>query len=60
MYNLLMEVYGDECLPHTQVFEWIKRFKDANIGKIGEIVRKNCCLSIRAVAELSNIDKESV
>jgi hypothetical protein len=27
MYNLLMEVYGDECLSHTQVFEWFKRFK---------------------------------
>jgi hypothetical protein len=25
-YNLLMEVYGDECLSGTQVFEWFKRF----------------------------------
>jgi hypothetical protein len=67
-YNLLIEVYGDECLSHSQVFEWFKRCKeglgeieddptpsrpctsqtDANIGKVGEIVR---CLSIRAVAE---------
>jgi hypothetical protein len=23
-----MEVYGDECLSHIQVFEWIKRFKE--------------------------------
>jgi hypothetical protein len=79
-YNLLMEVYGDECLSHTQVFEWFKKFKegreeikdnprtgwpctsktDANTEKVGEIVRKNRCLSIRAVAELANIDKESV
>jgi hypothetical protein len=28
MYNLLMEVYGDDCLSHTQVFEWFKRFKE--------------------------------
>jgi hypothetical protein len=21
-YSLLMEVYGDECLTRTQVFEW--------------------------------------
>jgi hypothetical protein len=67
-YNLLIEVYGDECLFRTQVFEWFIRFKegrgeieddpcpgrpctsqtDANIGKVGEIVRG---LSIRAVAE---------
>jgi len=33
---------------------------DANIEKVGEIVRRNCCLSIRAVAELINIDKETV
>jgi len=28
MYNLLMKVYGDKCLYHTQVFEWLKTFKD--------------------------------
>ena len=33
---------------------------DANIEKVGEIVRRNCCLSIRAVAELINIDMETV
>ena len=27
MYYLLKKVYGDECLSHTQVFEWFKRFK---------------------------------
>jgi hypothetical protein len=78
-HSVLMEVYGDECLSHTQVFGWFKRFKEgrgeikeicnpwpctskthANIEKVSEIVRKNCCLSIRAVAELANIDKESV
>jgi hypothetical protein len=32
-YSLLMEVYGDECLSRTQVFEWFKRFK----GGRGEI-----------------------
>ena len=33
---------------------------DANIEKVGEIVRQNRRLSIRAVAELINIDKETV
>jgi hypothetical protein len=33
MYNLLMEVHGDECLAHTQVFEWFRRFKEG----MGEI-----------------------
>ena len=33
---------------------------DANIEKVGEIVRQNRHLSIRAVAELINIDKETV
>ena len=27
-YELLKKVYGDECLPHTQVFESLKRFKE--------------------------------
>jgi len=78
-YDLLKKVYGDECLSHTQVFEWFKRFKegreeigdnqhpsrprtsksDANYEKVGEIVRQNHRLSIRAVAELINIDKKT-
>ena len=33
---------------------------DANIEKVGEIVRQNRRLSIRAVAELINTDKETV
>jgi phosphopantothenate synthetase len=33
---------------------------DANIAKVSEIVRKYRFLSIRAVAELANIDRESV
>ena len=79
-YDLLKKVYGDDCLSHTQVFEWFKRFKggreeigddqppgrpstsktDANIEKVGEIVQQNRRLSIQAVAELINIDKETV
>ena len=27
-YDLLKKVCGDECLSHTQVFEWFKRFKE--------------------------------
>ncbi|KAJ8961478.1 hypothetical protein NQ318_014726 [Aromia moschata] len=27
-YVMLKEVYRNECLSHTQVFEWFKRFKE--------------------------------
>jgi transposase len=33
---------------------------DANVKKVGEIVRQNSRLSIQAVADLINIDKETV
>jgi len=76
-YDLLKNVYGDECLSRTQAFEWFERSKegreeigddqhpgrpstpktDANIEKVGETVRQNRRLSIRADAELINIGK---
>ncbi|PNF28416.1 hypothetical protein B7P43_G16337 [Cryptotermes secundus] len=33
-YNLLTEVYGDQCLSRTQVFEWFKKFMEGrkNVG----------------------------
>jgi hypothetical protein len=37
-YSLLMEVYDDECLSHTQVFECSKDFK-AGRGEIEEQVK---------------------
>jgi hypothetical protein len=27
-YNLLTQVYGDQCLCRTQDFEWFKKFKE--------------------------------
>ena len=27
-YNMLTEVYGDQCLSRTQVFGWFKKFKE--------------------------------
>ena len=27
-YGFLKKVYGNECLSHTQFFEWFKRFKE--------------------------------
>ncbi|KAJ8961923.1 hypothetical protein NQ318_021542 [Aromia moschata] len=27
-YAMLKEVYGNECLSRTQVYEWFKRFKE--------------------------------
>ena len=78
-YGLLKEVYGDDCLSHTQVFEWFKRFKegrededdprpgrpstsktDDNIENVARIVREDSRLSIRAIGEKSNLDKETV
>jgi len=32
-YDLLKNVYGDECLSCTEVFEWCKRFKEGREGK---------------------------
>lgn len=79
-YSMLQQVYGDECLSRTRVFEWHKRFKegredveddprpgrpstsktDDNIEKIGSLIRQDRRLSIRAIAEMIGIDKESV
>ena len=78
-YNLLTEVYGDQRLSRTQVFEWFKKFKEGrkyvrddpksgrpstaktqeNVEKVARIVRDRR-LSIRAISELTNINKESV
>ena len=75
-YDLSKKVYGDERLSRIRVFEWFKRFEerreeggdDQRPGRPGtskteanvEIVRQNRRLSIRAVAELINTDKETV
>ena len=79
-YNLLTEVYGDQCLSRTQVFEWFKTFKEGreyvrddpksgrpstaktqeNVEKVARIVRGDRRPSIRAISELTNINKESV
>ncbi|KAJ8947300.1 hypothetical protein NQ318_014198 [Aromia moschata] len=80
VYAILKEVYGNECLSRTQVFEWFKRFKegremteddprpgrpstsktDENVEKTGKLIRKDRRLSIRALAEITGIDKECV
>ena len=79
-YNLLTQVYGDQCLSCTQVFERFKKFKDGreyvgvdpksgrpstaktqeNVQKVARIVRGDRRLSIRAISEITNINKESV
>jgi len=78
-YNLFTEVYGDQCLFRTQVFEWFKKFKesreyvwdDPKSGRpstaktqenveVARIVRGDRRLSIRAISELTNINKDSV
>jgi hypothetical protein len=49
------EIGDDQPLSHPSTSK-----TDANIEKEGEIVQHNHRLSIRAVAELVNIDKETV
>jgi len=49
------EIGDDQCPGHPSTSK-----TDANIEKVGEIVRQSHRLSIRAVAELINIDKETV
>lgn len=79
-YSMLQQVYGDDCLSRTRVFEWFKRFQDGredisddlrtgrpcsvktdeNIERIGNLVRQDRRLTIRAISELTGIDKECV
>jgi len=76
-YNLLTEVYGDQCLSHMQVFEWFKEGREyvgddpksgrpstaktqETVEKVARIVQGDRRLSIRAISELTNINKESV
>jgi hypothetical protein len=40
-YDMLKKVYGDLCLPHTQVFEWFIRFKEGR-EEIGDDQRPGC------------------
>jgi hypothetical protein len=39
MYDLLKTVCGDECLSHTQIFKWFKRFKEGR-EEIGDDLRR--------------------
>lgn len=71
---MLKDVYGHEGLSNAQVFEWFKKIKEgretpwttlhlkteASIKKIGQLIRENPRLSVRAAAPLTEIDKESV
>jgi len=49
------EIGGDQCPGHPSTSK-----TDPNIGNVGEIVQQNRSLSIQAVVELINIDKETV
>lgn len=79
-FCLLKQVYGEQSLSRSQVFEWHRRFKegredveddehsgrprtsrtDEKVKKIRKIVKEYRGISIRAVAEMVNINKESV
>ena len=49
------EIRDDQCPGRPSTLK-----TEVNIEKIGEIVRQNRRLSIRAITELINIDKETV
>jgi hypothetical protein len=52
-YNLLKEVYGDECLSRTQVFEWFKSFKEGR-----EEIRDDQCAGCPSTSKTdANIEK---
>ena len=79
-FQLLKEVFGDNCMSRTQVFKWHKRFlegreavedderagrpvtsrTDKNIEKLNEIVHKDRRLSVRMMADIMNIDRETI
>ena len=79
-FQLLKEVFGDNCVSRTQVFEWHKRFvegrevveddersgrpvtsrTDEKIQKINKIVRRDRRLSVRMIADMTNIDRETI
>ena len=78
--ELLKDVYGDNLMSRSRVFEWHKRFSEGreeveddqhpghpstskteeNIQKINEIFRKDRRLSVRIIADLVGIKRETV
>jgi len=47
-YDLLQNIYGDECLSRTEVFEWFKRFKEGR-EEIGDDQRPGRLTSKKSV-----------
>ena len=78
--KLLKNVYGDNLMSRSRVFEWHKRFSEGreeveddehpgrpstsktnqNIQKSSEIVCKNQRLSVRMIADMVGINRETV
>ncbi|KAJ8936704.1 hypothetical protein NQ318_002446, partial [Aromia moschata] len=73
-YAMLKEVYGNERLSRTQIFQWFKRFKEGHerteddprpgqplVSKKDDNIEKiDRRLSTRGLAEITGIDKECV
>ena len=77
---MLKDVYGDNLMSRSRVFEWHKRFSEGqeeeediniqvtlrlrkltkNIQKISEIFRKDRHLSVRMIADMVGINRETV
>jgi len=79
-FEMLRNVYGDECMGKTTFYEWFKRFKEGredveddqrsgrpttsntedNVEKIAKIIRNDRRLSVKMVADMVNINRETV
>jgi hypothetical protein len=55
-YDLLKKVYGDECLSHTQVFRWFKRFKEGR-EEIGDDQRPSLPSTSKTDAKIEKLVK---
>ena len=49
-YNLLTEVYGDQCLSRTHVFEWFKKFKE--VGNTSGTIQNRAVLPLRKLRRM--------
>jgi len=53
-YDLLKKVYGDECLSCTEVFEWLRRFKEGR-ESIGDDQRPGRPSASETDANIENV-----
>ncbi|KAJ8942571.1 hypothetical protein NQ318_010379 [Aromia moschata] len=59
-YAVLKDVYGNECISRTQVFEWFKRFQKGRRETTEDDPRLGRPSTIRGLTEIRGVDKECV